>query len=97
MSLLITRLDWLARSTRDLLNVLDAVSKTGAGLRSLADDWADTTTPHGRLMLTGLDYGPRAMTDRGHRLAAVKKGFHESDGLWLNAKGVWILLHSKLS
>src|SRR5580700_11107588 len=39
---------------------------------------------------TRLDHGPRAMTDRGHRLAAVKKGFHESDGLWLNAKGVWI-------
>ena len=50
--LLVTRLDRLARSTRDLLNVLDAVSKAGAGFRSLADAWADTTTPHGRLMLT---------------------------------------------
>jgi DNA invertase Pin-like site-specific DNA recombinase len=29
--LLVTRLDRLARSTRDLLNVLDAVSKAGAG------------------------------------------------------------------
>ena len=27
---------------------------TGAGFRSLADVWADTTTPHGRLMLTVL-------------------------------------------
>jgi DNA invertase Pin-like site-specific DNA recombinase len=52
--LLVTRLDRLARSTRDLLNVLDAVSKAGAGFRSLADAWADTTTPHGRLMLTVL-------------------------------------------
>jgi DNA invertase Pin-like site-specific DNA recombinase len=52
--LLVTRLDRLARSTRDLLNVLDAVSKAGAGFRSLADSWADTTTPHGRLMLTVL-------------------------------------------
>jgi DNA invertase Pin-like site-specific DNA recombinase len=50
--LLVTRLDRLARSTRDLLNVLDAVGKAGAGFRSLADTWADTTTPHGRLMLT---------------------------------------------
>src|SRR5215813_6848767 len=50
--LLVTRLDRLARSTRDLLNVLDAVSKAGAGFRSLADAWADTTTAHGRLMLT---------------------------------------------
>jgi len=50
--LLVTRLDRLARSTRDLLNTLDAIAKTGAGFRSLADAWADTTTPHGRLMLT---------------------------------------------
>lgn len=52
--LLVTRLDRLARSTRDLLNVLDAISKAGAGFRSLADAWADTTTAHGRLMLTVL-------------------------------------------
>ena len=49
--LLVTRLDRLARSTRDLLNVLDAVAKAGAGFRSLADAWADTTTPHGKLMI----------------------------------------------
>src|SRR3981189_2278452 len=52
--LIVTRLDRLARSTRDLLNVLDAVSKQGAGFRSIKDAWADTTTPHGRLMLTVL-------------------------------------------
>jgi DNA invertase Pin-like site-specific DNA recombinase len=50
--LLVTRLDRLARSTRDLLNVLDTVSKAGAKFRSLADSWADTTTPHGELMIT---------------------------------------------
>ena len=52
--LIVTRLDRLARSTRDLLNVLDAVSKAGAAFKSLANSWADTTTPHGRLMLTVL-------------------------------------------
>jgi DNA invertase Pin-like site-specific DNA recombinase len=52
--LLVTRLDRLARSTRDLLNVLDAVSKAGAGFRSLADSWCDTSSAHGRLMLTVL-------------------------------------------
>jgi DNA invertase Pin-like site-specific DNA recombinase len=50
--LLVTRLDRLARSTRDLLNVLATISEKGAGFRSLADTWADTTTAHGRLMLT---------------------------------------------
>jgi len=52
--LVVTRLDRLARSTRDLLNVLAMVSEHGAGFRSLKDTWADTTTPHGRLMLTVL-------------------------------------------
>jgi len=36
------------------LNTLDAIGKAGATFRSLADQWADTTTPHGRLMLTVL-------------------------------------------
>jgi DNA invertase Pin-like site-specific DNA recombinase len=41
--LLVTRLDRLARSTRDLLNILDTISKAGAKFRSLADAWADTS------------------------------------------------------
>jgi DNA invertase Pin-like site-specific DNA recombinase len=53
-TLIVTRLDRLARSTRDLLNTLHAVAKKGAGFKSLTDAWADTTTPHGRLMLTVL-------------------------------------------
>jgi DNA invertase Pin-like site-specific DNA recombinase len=44
----------LARSTRDLLNTVDRILKVGAGFKSLGDAWADTTTPHGRLMLTVL-------------------------------------------
>ena len=50
--LMVTRLDRLARSTRDLLNILDTIAKAEAGFKSVADAWADTTTPHGRLMLT---------------------------------------------
>ena len=52
--LLVTRLDRLARSTRDLLNTLAAVAERGSGFRSLRDSWADTTTPQGRLMVTVL-------------------------------------------
>jgi DNA invertase Pin-like site-specific DNA recombinase len=52
--LMVTRLDRLARSTRDLLNTLATVTGKGAGFRSLGDTWADTTTPHGRLMVTML-------------------------------------------
>src|SRR3954471_12364994 len=50
----VTRIDRLARSTRDLLDTLAAISGKQAGFRSLGDTWADTTTPHGRLMLTVL-------------------------------------------
>ena len=50
----VTRLDRLARSTRDLLNTLAAITGKKAGFRSLGDTWADTTTSHGRLMLTVL-------------------------------------------
>src|SRR5262245_20584425 len=40
--LVVTRLDRLARSTRDLLNIIAAVTERGAGFRSLKDAWADT-------------------------------------------------------
>src|SRR3954471_10819399 len=52
--LVVTRLDRLARSTRDLLNIVATIAEREAGFRSLKDIWADTTTPHGRLMLTVL-------------------------------------------
>jgi DNA invertase Pin-like site-specific DNA recombinase len=52
--LMVTRLDRLARSTRDLLNTLAAITAKKAGFRSLNDTWADTTTAHGRLILTVL-------------------------------------------
>ena len=52
--LMVTRLDRLARSTRDLLNTLAAITGRQAGFKSLGDTWADTTTSHGRLMLTVL-------------------------------------------
>src|SRR5271155_3487707 len=52
--LMLTRFDRLARSTPDLLNTLAAITDRKAGFRSLGDAWADTTTAHGRLMLTVL-------------------------------------------
>ena len=48
----VTRLDRLARSTRDLLDIAERIQAVGAGLRSLAEPWADTTTPAGRMVLT---------------------------------------------
>ena len=50
----ITRLERLARSTRELLHVAEQIKQVKAGLRSLAEPWADTTSPAGRPLLTVL-------------------------------------------
>jgi DNA invertase Pin-like site-specific DNA recombinase len=52
--LIVTRLDRLARSTYDLLSIIKQIETSGAQLKSLAETWADTTTSHGRLILTVL-------------------------------------------
>lgn len=70
--LIVYRLDRLARSTLDLLSTLDTLQKKGAGFRSLCDVWADTTTPHGRLMLTVL--GGLAEFERSLILARTSEG-----------------------
>jgi DNA invertase Pin-like site-specific DNA recombinase len=51
-TVVVTRLDRLARSTRDLLDIAERLKEVGAGLRSLAEPWADTTSPVGRMVLT---------------------------------------------
>lgn len=52
--LVVTRLDRLARSSRDLHNIIHEIEIKGAKFRSLAETWADTTTPTGKLILTVL-------------------------------------------
>jgi hypothetical protein len=46
----VSRPDRLMRSTLDLLSILRRVCE--ANFKSLKDPWADTTTPHGKLMVT---------------------------------------------
>jgi DNA invertase Pin-like site-specific DNA recombinase len=48
----VSRLDRLARSTRDLLEIAEQLKEAEAGLRSLHEPWADTTSPGGRMVLT---------------------------------------------
>jgi DNA invertase Pin-like site-specific DNA recombinase len=78
--LVVTRLDRLARSTRDLLEVAELLRDTGAGLRSIGEPWADTTSAAGRMVLTvfaGIAEFERALiyqrTSSG-RDAAIKRG-----------------------
>ena len=65
--------------TRDLLNILATIAGKKAGFRSLSDAWADTTTAHGRLMLTVLGGLAefereliRARTGEGRKLAKAR-------------------------
>ena len=52
-TVLVTKLDRLARTTGTCSTPWRPSANRG-GFRSLGDPWADTTTPHGRLMLTVL-------------------------------------------
>lgn len=70
--LLVTRLDRLARSALDLLNTLEQISKRKAGFKSIADQWCDTTTPHGKLMITIL--GGLAEFERSLIIARCNEG-----------------------
>jgi DNA invertase Pin-like site-specific DNA recombinase len=75
-TLIVTKLDRLARSTRDLLNTLDAIGKVGATFKSLTDSWANTDTAHGRLMLTVL--GGLAEFERHLILSRTTEGRHRA-------------------
>ena len=70
--LLVTRIDRLARSTRDLLNVLHTITEKGAGFKSLGDPMIDTTSPHGRLLLQVM--GALAEFERSMILARTAEG-----------------------
>jgi DNA invertase Pin-like site-specific DNA recombinase len=51
-TLIVVRLDRLARSIRDLLSLLDTIKAAKAHIKALEDPWLDTTTQHGELILT---------------------------------------------
>jgi DNA invertase Pin-like site-specific DNA recombinase len=48
----VTRLDRLARSSRDLQNIVHDMQEAGCGFTSLAEPWCDTTSPAGKLLVT---------------------------------------------
>jgi DNA invertase Pin-like site-specific DNA recombinase len=90
----ITRLDRLARSTRDLLDIAERIKDAGAGLRSLAEPWADTTTPAGRMVLTvfaGMaDFERSLIVERtsAGRVAAKARGVRFGPTPTLDAKRI---------
>ncbi|GBQ24258.1 recombinase family protein [Gluconacetobacter sacchari] len=80
--IVVMRLDRLARSTRDLLDIVEKLKQNGAGFKSIQEPWADTTSPAGRLILTifaGIAEFDRALirdrTAAGRKLAR-ERGVH---------------------
>jgi DNA invertase Pin-like site-specific DNA recombinase len=78
--LVITRLDRLARSTINLLHIAERIKEKQAGLQSLDEPWADTTSPSGMMIMTvfaGIAQFERSLilkrTDEG-RKAAMSRG-----------------------
>jgi DNA invertase Pin-like site-specific DNA recombinase len=51
-TVVVAKLDRLARSSRDLHNIIHELDGLSCGFLSLGESWCDTTTSHGRLMLT---------------------------------------------
>src|SRR5215468_7229347 len=71
-TLVVCKLDRLARSTRDLLNTLDTIAKAGAGFKVLDNPALDTTSPHGQLLLNVL--GAIGQFERSLIIARTSEG-----------------------
>ncbi len=50
--LVVYKLDRIARSTVELLNLIESLTNKGVAIRSLNEKWADTSTPAGKAMIT---------------------------------------------
>ena len=53
-TIIVWKLDRLARSTRDLLNTMESLNETGAKFQSISEPWANTTTHAGKMIMTVL-------------------------------------------
>jgi DNA invertase Pin-like site-specific DNA recombinase len=51
-TIVVWKLDRLARSTRDLLETMETIQQAGGKFQSLSEPWADTTTHAGRMIMT---------------------------------------------
>jgi DNA invertase Pin-like site-specific DNA recombinase len=68
----VTKLDRLARSTQDLLQLVQDLDRERAGLLSLSEPWADTTSPAGTLIITIM--AGIAQFERGRILERCNEG-----------------------
>ncbi len=48
----VTKLDRLARTTAELICIAEVLNEKSAGIQSLDEPWADTTSPSGKMIMT---------------------------------------------
>lgn len=79
-TVVVTDLTRLSRSTKDLIEITELISKRGTHLKSLKESWLDTTTAHGKMLFTifsGIAQFERDLTSERTKegiLAARKRG-----------------------
>ena len=77
--LAVVRIDRLARSSRDLLNIVHDIEARGSTFESLTEPWANTNSPQAAAMLTMLS--AFAQLDRAFILARTKEGRERAQAL----------------
>lgn len=81
-TVVVTDLTRLFRSTKNLIEITELISKKGANLKSLKESWLDTTTAHGKMLFTifaGIAQFERDLTSERTKegiMAARKRGKH---------------------
>ena len=51
-TIIVWKLDRLARSTRNLLNTMETINQAAGKFQSLSEPWANTTTHAGKMIMT---------------------------------------------
>jgi DNA invertase Pin-like site-specific DNA recombinase len=75
-TVVVTDLTRLSRSTKDLIEIAELISRKGANLKSLKESWLDTTTAHGKMLFTV--FAGIAQFERDLTSERTKEGILES-------------------
>lgn len=82
-TVIVWKLDRLARSTRELLDTMETIGEAGAKFQSLSEPWADTTSAGGKLIMTvfaGIaEFERDLIREREPRLAGLRRNTEELD------------------
>jgi DNA invertase Pin-like site-specific DNA recombinase len=99
---IVCKLDRLARDTIDMLEIVREIGSKGAGFKSLAEPWCDTTTPAGELILTvfaGVATFERKRIKERQREgieAAKRKGIYRGGKKRFDDAAIWALADAGL-